>query len=164
VRNAGIRAFTDPRLAVDDRPPATLRAFTRQMVSRGRERMRLMRKYPGVAPLSSLAPLAILVALLLAPLAWLLLPRVPALLASVPVALVAGAVLEASLHLGIRHGLAHGLKAPWIFAAMGCGAGAGLVIEALSPARPASASAPAPVVMPRPVPELEPLPQTDRAA
>jgi succinoglycan biosynthesis protein ExoA len=163
VRKAGIRAYTDPRLAVDDRPPATLRALVAQTMGRGRDRMRLMRKHPGAAPFSSMVPLAILVVLLLTPLAWLLLPRVPALLASAPAALIAGAVGFASLQLGIRHGPAYAWKAPWIFAAMGCGAVAGLVAEALWPPKPASASAPTPV-MPRLAPELEPLPQTDRAA
>jgi succinoglycan biosynthesis protein ExoA len=162
VRKAGIRAYIDPRLAVEDRPPATLRTLAARMVARGRGLMRLMRKHPGAAPLSNLAPLAILVGLLLTPLAWLLLPRVPALLLSIPAALVTGAVLLASLQLGIRNGLSSTLKAPLIFAAMGCSVGAGVVIEALSPAKLASASAP--LVMPRSVPEAEPLQQTGRAA
>ena len=164
VRKAGIRAYTDSRLAVDERPPGTLRALTAQMIARGRGLMRLARKHPGAAPLRNLAPLAVLVALLLAPLAWLLLPRLPALLASAPIALVIAAVAVASLQLGIRHGLPYTLKAPWIFVAMGCGVGAGLVIEALSPAKSANAPAPAPRVMPRPKPELEPMQQTERAA
>jgi succinoglycan biosynthesis protein ExoA len=182
VRNAGIRAYTDPRLAVDDRPPATLRTLMRQMMARGRGQMQLMRKYPGAAPLSALTPLAVLVALLLTPLVWLLLPRVPALVASLPLALVAGAVAVASLQLGIRRGLACLAKAPWVFAVIGCGAGAGIVMEALFPARAASeapssaeaataasspaktATAAAPLVIPCPLPDLEPLQQTDRAA
>lgn len=179
VRDAGIRAFTDPRLAIDDRPPGTLRAFTRQMVARGRAQMRLVRKHPGAAPFSSLAPLAVLVALLLWPLGWLLLPHAAALLASLPIALVAGAVAFASLQLGIRTGLATAVRAPWVFAAMGCGIGAGIVVEAmfpeksanetpsLRPATPSSvkrSTAPAPLVIPHPLPDLEPLQQTDRAA
>jgi succinoglycan biosynthesis protein ExoA len=162
VRKAGIRAYTDARLAVDDRPPATLRVLAGQMVACGRGLMRLMRRHPGATPVSSFAPLAILVALLLAPLAWLLLPRTLALLASMPAALVAGAVVFASLQLGIRYGVAIASRAPWVFAAIGCGVGAGLAVEALSPAQ--SAQAPAPLVMPRPAPEPGSLQQADRAA
>jgi succinoglycan biosynthesis protein ExoA len=163
VRKAGIRAYTDPRLAVDDRPPATLRALAVRMIARGRGLMRLMRKHPGAVSLSSLAPLAVFVALLLTPLAWLLLPRVPAMVVSIPAAMVAGAVLIASLQLGIRNGLSFTLKAPWIFAALGCGVGAGLVIEAFSPVKSATASAP--LVMPRPASEAERAQQqTGRAA
>jgi succinoglycan biosynthesis protein ExoA len=163
VRNAGIRAYADPSLAVDDRPPATLRALAGQMVARGRSLMRLMRKHPGAAPLTTLAPLAILVTLLLTPLAWLLLPRTAALIISAPAALVAGAVVFASLQLGIRYGLGSALKAPLVFLAMGCGVGAGLAFEALLPANPPSAPA-AQLVMPRSTPEPGPLRQVDRAA
>lgn len=179
VRNAGIRAYTDPRLAIDDRPPATLRSYAREMMARGRGQMRLMRKHPGASPFTSLAPLTVLVALLLTPLAWLLLPRLPALLASAPMALIAAVVTLASLQIGIRHGLAAFVKAPWVFATMGCGIGAGIAIEALSPVEPAAEAPPAakpvtealspvkaapPLVIPRPIPDLQPLQQTDRAA
>lgn len=172
VRKEGIPAYTDPRLAVDDRPPATLRAFARQMVARGRGQMLVMRKHPGAVPFSSLAPLAVLVTLLLTPLAWLLLPRLPALVASLPMALVAGAVALVSLRLGVRHGLAYLAKAPWVFATMGWGIAAGIAIEALFPGKttteaPSAAKARAssvPLVIPRPISELEPVEQTDRAA
>jgi succinoglycan biosynthesis protein ExoA len=163
VRKAGIRAYADPRLAVHARPPATLRALLSQGIAKGRDRMRLMRKHPAASRLSELIPLAILVALLVAPLAWLLLPRMAALLAAAPLALIAGAVAFASLQLGIRHGLGTLWKAPWVFAAMGCGTGTGLILEALLPAKSA-VSAPAPIAISQPLHELEPLQQTDRAA
>jgi len=174
VRRAGIRAFTDPRLAIDDRPPATLGAFARQMIARGRGQMRLIRKHPGAAQFTSLVPLAVLVTLLLTPLAWLLLPRIPALLGSLPIALMACAVALASLQLGIRHGLGATARAPWVFAALGCGIGLGIVLESLSfikgadgaqpAAVPQTTQAPAPLAMPRTIADLEPLQQTNRAA
>jgi hypothetical protein len=97
---------------------------------------------------------------------------VPALLASLPMVLAAAAVAVASLQLGIRHGLAWLVRAPWVFVTMGCAAGAGIAIEALSPAKsevampvPAHvAVTPAPLVIAHCAPGLEPLQQTDRAA
>ena len=179
VRKAGLRAYTDSRLALDDRPPSTLRAFVRQMTARGRGQMQMMRKHPDAAPLTSLTPLAALVTLLLTPLAWLLLPRMAALLASVPIAILAGAVAVAALQLGFRYGFASLLEAPLVFAALGYGIGAGIALEALFPAKsvteaPAAATpapeAPGPVrtsstlVLPRPIPHPEPLQPSDRAA
>jgi succinoglycan biosynthesis protein ExoA len=162
VRQAGIRTYTDPRLIIDDRPPATLRAFAQQRFARGCGLMQLIRRHSGAVSLSSLAPLAVLVAILLTPLGWLLLPRLPALLVSLPIALVAGAVVLASLQLGLRHGMATAWKAPWIFAVMGCAAGVGIVVEALWPARPVST--PAATARPHSIADREPLHTTDRAA
>ncbi|MGC2637991.1 MAG: glycosyltransferase family 2 protein [Acidobacteriaceae bacterium] len=163
VRKAGIRAYTDPRLAVYYQPRKNVRGLFRQMMRYGRGRIRLMRKHPDTFSKATLAPLALLLALAVVPLAWMLLPRMAAGILSVPAALFAAIVAVASLQLAFRHGIASAWRAPRIFTAIYCGLGVGLLAEILMPAKPA---APAPVVLDvlRPGQELEVVEQANRAA
>lgn len=163
VRKAGIRAYTDPRLAVYYQPRKNVRGLFRQMMRYGRGRIRLMRKHPDTFSKATLAPLAIVLALAVVPLAWILLPRIAAEILSIPALLFAAIVAVASLQLAIRHGISSAWRAPRIFSAIYCGLGAGLLAETLTPAKAAVA---VPVVLDvlRPGQELEVVEQADRAA
>ncbi len=49
VRQAGIRAYHDPRLAVDEQPPQKLRNLLAEMFRHGRGASRFLRKHPECA-------------------------------------------------------------------------------------------------------------------
>lgn len=138
VRKAGLRAYTDPRLAVYYQPRSSVRGLLQQMIRYGRGRVRLMRKHPDCLSAGQIAPLGILLAFFLAFPAWLLLPGSLAAVATLPSAFFAAAVLAASLQIGTRHGVAAGATAPWVFGGIYFGLGAGLLIEFLraTPIRP----------------------------
>ncbi len=161
VRKAGIQAYTDPKLAVYYAPRTNIRGLFQQMIRNGRGRMRLARKHPETFSKSTLLPVAILLAVVLAPLAWMLLPRTAALLATLPLAAFALIAAAASLQMAFRHGFAYAWKGPRVFGAMFCGLGAGLMVEALRPVRPAQ---PVVLEMLRPAPELQVAEETKRAA
>jgi glycosyltransferase involved in cell wall biosynthesis len=161
VHKAGIKGYTDPRLAVYYAPRTTMRGLLLQMIRNGRGRLRLARKHSETFSISQLMPVAILLAVLLTPLAWALLPRTDALVATLPLALFAAAAAAASLQMGFRHGFAHAWKGPRIFGAMYCGLGAGLLVEALRPARPMKSAV---LEVLRPAPELQIVEETKRAA
>ena len=162
VSKAGIRAYTDPRLAVHYQPRKNVRDLFGQMVRHGRGRLRLARKHPDTFSKSQLIPLAVLLTLVFTPLAWAFLPHAAARIATIPLALCAAVVALASLQLGLRYGFAALWRAPRIFAGMYCGLGAGWLMESLLPAKlvPAAAA----VEMPRPAPELDAAVETRRAA
>lgn len=161
VRKAGIRAYTDPRLAVYYAPRTSVRELWRQMIRNGRGRLRLARKHSDTFSKSQWMPLAILLDVVLTPLAWAVLPRTGALIATLPLALFAAVVAAASLQMGFRHGFAYAWKGPRIFGAIYCGLGAGMLAEALMPARTAQ-----PVVLEvlRPGQERPVVEETRRAA
>jgi succinoglycan biosynthesis protein ExoA len=162
VSKAGIRAYTDPRLAVYYQPRRNVRGLFGQMVRHGRGRLRLARKHPETFSKSQLIPLAVLLMVVLTPLAWAFLPRAAARIATIPLALCAAAVALASLQLGLRYGFAALWRAPRIFAGMYCGLGAGWLLESLLPQKPVHA--PAVVEVLHPAPEPEAAVETRRAA
>jgi glycosyltransferase involved in cell wall biosynthesis len=162
VHKAGIRAYTDPRLAVHYEPRKDLRRLFEQMVRYGRSRVRLIRKHPEFASWSQFVPLAVLLVLAVTPLAWALLSRTDAMIASVPLLLCAIVAAVASLQLGLRHGIGSAWKAPRIFAAVYAGLGVGLVVETLMPAK--AAAGPVVLEMTRPARELLVVEETKRAA
>jgi glycosyltransferase involved in cell wall biosynthesis len=136
VQKAGIRAYIDPRLAVFYAPRTNMRELWGQMIRNGRGRLRLARKHSDTFSKSQLVPLAILLGVVLTPLAWAVLPRTGALIATLPLALFAAVVAAASLQMGFRHGFAYAWKGPRIFGAIYCGLGVGMLAEALMPVRP----------------------------
>jgi succinoglycan biosynthesis protein ExoA len=160
-----IQAYSDPRLAVHERPHNTLRSFFAEMIRRGRGTSRLMRKHPRQARLAQIAPLTTLLALLVGLFAWSQLPRPAALSVTLPLVVFPLALLIASVQLGTRYGFRTAWKAPWIFAAIYCGQAIGLFREYAFPrAEPAESSA-APALEQTPLVErLERLLQRDRAA
>lgn len=157
VQKAGVEAYTDPRLTVHEEPPRTLATLLRGMFCRGRGTSRLMRKQPDWISLEQVAPLGILLALLLALVAWQQLTTVIAGIVTLPLVLLPGAVAVASLQLGWRYGTGSAWRAPWIFAAIYGGQGIGLLYEYFRPARRGAAALG--VLEPR-----ESLSESDRAA
>ena len=163
VRKAGIRAYTDPRLAVHYQPRRNVRALFHQMVRLGRGRVRLMRKHPGAIPKSELALVAVPPIVALTPLAWAVLPLIGAEVVSLPLCLLAAAVILASIRLGFRHGIGSMWDAPRIYAGMYCGLGSGLLLEMVRPAA-RSAAIPAFDDAVQPQAQLEEVEEMERAA
>lgn len=135
VRQAGITAFADPRLAVHDRPAAHVGQLFTAMLRQGRARLRLMSRYRGCFSAAWLAPLALLLLVPGIAFAWWLLPPVAAALLTLPLALFAVAVVVASLQLGVRFGAGYAWRAPRIFSAIWLGLAVGLFLELLQPTR-----------------------------
>lgn len=161
VRQAGITAFADPRLTVNDQPRAHVGLLFRHMLRQGRTRLRLAGRHRGCFPPASLAPLALLLLVPAAAFAWGLLPHLAAAILSLPLAAFAVAVACASLQLGKRFGWGYAWRAPWIFSAIWFGLGAGLFLEALRPTRRAG---PVECLAPREVHEEPELAATFRRA
>jgi len=138
VRQAGIHAFADPRLAVHDQPRAHAGQLFRDMRRQGRARLRLMSRYRGRFPAAWLAPLALLLLVPAVAFGWWLLPTLAAAILTVPLAAFAIAVAVASLQLGIRFGAGYAWRAPRIFSAIWLGLGIGLLVEAVRPTASAS--------------------------
>jgi cellulose synthase/poly-beta-1,6-N-acetylglucosamine synthase-like glycosyltransferase len=124
-----IQGYSDPRLAVYDRPRSTMPAFWRQMIRYGRGTSRLMRKHPEQCQVDQIAPLGVLLALLLGLVAWNQLPWLTAAILTLPLLLFPAAMFVAMAQLGTRFGLRTAWKAPWVFAAIYCGQGLGLFLE-----------------------------------
>lgn len=162
VRKAGIRAYTDPRLAIHYQPRKDVRALVQQMIRLGRGRLRLMRKHADAVSRAELAPIVALALVVLTPIAWATLPRLAAEIASIPVALLIAVTLFASIRLGVRHGIGSAWKAPSIYAGICCGLGAGLLLEMITPAR-RSTELPALAVL-EPVGLVEDAEEMERAA
>lgn len=162
VRKAGIRAYTDPRLAVHYQPRKDLRELFDQMIRSGRGYVRLFRKHAGSVAKTQFAPIAILPIILLTVVAWIAFPPRVAELLSIPLASMAAAVVVGSLRLGIRYGAGSAFRAPWIYSAMYFGLGIGSVMEMLKPVRPVTASAGLQVVPP--ISQAEEMEEVERAA
>lgn len=139
VRQAGIHAFADPRLAVHDQPRAHVRQLFSDMLRLGRARLRLMSRYRGCFSAAWLAPLALLLLVPAVASGWWLLPTLPAAILTVPLVAFAIAVAVASLQLGIRCGAGFAWHAPRIFSAIWLGLGIGALLEAIHPTASAGA-------------------------
>jgi GT2 family glycosyltransferase len=148
VREAGIAAYTDPRLAVLYQPAPRVGVLFQQMVRSGRTRVRLMRRHPGTLSLRRLTPLALLASLPLAMLAWWLTPPVAAVL-TLPAACFAAALGVASVQMGARSGSGGFWAAPWIFSAMWLGVAWGEMVELAYPAAPRRGTAMIELLAPR---------------
>ena len=137
VAAAGFKAYTSPRVAVYYEPRSSVRGLFRQMMRYGIGRVRLARKHPGSASLSSWAP-AVLVAAFAAALLSLVLAaalhRAWLVLVAVPAALFLGITVAAAVGLGRRFGARHTLYGPWIYCAIYLGLGCGMWRELLAPA------------------------------
>lgn len=145
-----VQGYSDPRLAVYDRPRSTLGAFWQQMIRYGRGTSRLMRKHPERSQVGQIAPLAVVLAVLLGLLAWNQLPWTVAAIVTLPLALFPGVMFVAMAQLGTQFGLKTAWKAPWIFAAIYGGQGIGLFLEYAFPSgerKPRRTAVPATVVV-----------------
>ncbi|MFY9748299.1 MAG: glycosyltransferase [Acidobacteriaceae bacterium] len=129
VHKADIRAYSDPRLTVYELPPQKLRNLLRQMFSHGRGASHFMRKHPECSSPGEIAPLGVVLAMLLGLFAWSQLPAMMAAIITLPLVLVAGAVLIAAMQIGARHGFRSAWRAPGVFAMVYLGQGMGLLYE-----------------------------------
>jgi hypothetical protein len=127
VAKAGITAYIDPRLAVQERAPDSLARLLRQMILSGRGKCRWMREHPECGSMAEIAPLGVLLVLLLSICAWVQLPAVVAAIVTLPLAIFPAATMIASVQLGLRHGVRAACRAPWIFAAIYLGEGMGFL-------------------------------------
>ena len=76
-----------------------------------------------------IAPLGVVLAMLLGLFAWSQLPAMMAAIITLPLVLVAGAVLIAAMQIGARHGFRSAWRAPGVFATVYLGQGMGLLYE-----------------------------------
>ena len=129
AHQAGIRAYNDPGLAVDEQPPQKLRTLLVEMFQHGRGVSRFLRKHPECASLAEIAPLGVLLACLLALFAWSQLPMLIAALVTLPLGLVPLAVLLTSMRIGSSFGFRNAWRAPAVFATIYLGEGLGLLFE-----------------------------------
>jgi hypothetical protein len=134
VRQAGIAAFADPHLTVNEQPPARVGLLFREMLRKGRTRPRLRSQYRECFSSALLMPLALVLGIPVAAFAWWLLPMLAAGILTLPLAAFAFAVAVASLQLGKRFGVGYALRAPSVFCAIWFGVGIGQLLELLYPA------------------------------
>jgi succinoglycan biosynthesis protein ExoA len=134
VRQAGIRAYSDPRLAVQEQPPQKLRGLLREMFRYGRGTSHFMRRHPERSSPPDIAPLGILLATLLALFAWSQLSPLMAAIVMLPLAVFPIAVILTSMQIGVRHGFRSAWRAPAVFATVYFGQGVGLLFEYAFPA------------------------------
>ncbi len=130
LRKAGMKAYTDPRLAIFYEARGTVRALFRQMVRYGRGRVRLALKHPDGISLSQFAPLLLLLLCAVAPLAWPSGAAMRAALLFTP-ALYALVVLASAVQLARAEGLEYLWHAPVIYAAIHFGLGVGMLLESV---------------------------------
>jgi hypothetical protein len=146
VRRAGIRAYCDPRLSVQEQPPQKLRPLLVEMFRHGRGASHFMRKFPECSSLAEVAPLGVLLAVLLALFAWSQLPVRTAAIVTAPLLLFPGALLIASMKIGSSYGFRSAWRAPLIFATVYLGQGLGLLYEYAFPSGAGKPGKVAPVV------------------
>jgi succinoglycan biosynthesis protein ExoA len=133
VDRAGLRCFFTPEIAVKYCPRGNLLALFRQMIRYGRGRIRLLRKHPGSASISTFTPAAFVLGLALGlPLSfispWLAAAYVGALLAYLSIVLLGS--LGVFFQLGSLPLLAW---LPLVFATIHVGSGVGLLLEFVVP-------------------------------
>ena len=133
VRKSGMKAYTDPRLAVYYEPRESFGSLFKQMLRYGRGRVRLMLKHRDCISAGQLVP-ALLAAWIIASIVSCVVPA-PAWLRialTVPVLAYAAVIAGASLHLAWKHGSGFFFRAVPIYIAIHLGLGCGLWLEALS--------------------------------
>ena len=134
LRKAGMKAYTDPRLAVYYEARSTVHGLFRQMNRYGRGRVRLAIKHADGISLSQFAPLILLLMFACAPAALLLTGFWKIAVLAAPI-LYLVVVLGSSIHLARRQGRVFLWQAPPIYLAIHLGLGWGMLLEMLSQAR-----------------------------
>lgn len=133
VRKAGVRAYSDPRLAVHEKSPQELGALLKEMFQFGRGTSRFMRKHPERSSVADIAPLGVSLAVLLALFAWSQLPALMAGIVTLPLAMFPVAVVITSMQIGARYGFRSAWRAPLVLVAIYFGQGIGLLYEYVFP-------------------------------
>jgi succinoglycan biosynthesis protein ExoA len=129
VFKSGFRSYLSPSLAVYYRPRASLLGLFKQMVRYGRGRFQFARKHHDAMSVSQLVPPTFLAGLLLGCVAAYVWPPIRYLYFGV-LALYGLTVLLFSARLGLRFGWGHFLAAPFVYATIHLGLGAGFWEEA----------------------------------
>jgi hypothetical protein len=99
------------------------------MFRHGRGASHWMRKHPECSSLPEIAPLTVLLAVVVALVAWARLPHAMAAFVTAPLALVPVSVLLACMQIGSSHGFKSAWRAPAVFATIYLGQGIGLLFE-----------------------------------
>ena len=141
VEQAGLKAYTSPKLTVRYYPRENLSALVGQMRRYGRGRTRLYRKHPALLSLSALVPAcfaggaAAFVALLGLEMTFGLSAFLVFVFSALALALLAYAALVgmATVRICREHGWDHALRMPLIFLAVHGGLGLGMWEELLAP-------------------------------
>jgi glycosyltransferase involved in cell wall biosynthesis len=141
VEQAGLKAYTSPKLTVRYYPRENLTALIGQMRRYGRGRTRLYRKHPALLSLSALVPAcftggaAAFVALLILNLIFGLSTFLTFIFFALGLALLAYAVLVGVTAVRIcrEHGWSHAWRLPLIFLAVHGGLGLGMWEKFLAP-------------------------------
>lgn len=143
VKQAGLKAYTSPKLTVRYYPRENLPALVAQMRRYGRGRTRLYRKHPALLSLSALVPAcfaggaAAFVALLCLELIFGLSAFLVFFLSALGLALLTYAVLVgmATVRICRKDGWEHGWRLPLVFSAIHWGLGLGMWEEFFLPVR-----------------------------
>ncbi len=138
VAAAGLKAYTDPRVAVNYEPRRSFAGLFRQMMRYGVGRVHLARKHPAAASLSQWAPavvVAALVAGILSPIVAIFIDKWLAAVLAVPAVLFLLITFVASIDLGRRHGWKHAMLGPIAYGAIYTGLGTGMWAEMFRTAR-----------------------------
>jgi succinoglycan biosynthesis protein ExoA len=136
VRAAGLKAFIDPSLAIFYRPRHDSRTLFQQLRRYGKGRVKFLRKHPDAWSLTQLLPAGLVIAAFVGVFS-LLLPGVARIAAAAPLALYLLIVIAWSVLIGLRHGIADGIVAVWIYLTIHFGLGLGFLsgIFAAAPER-----------------------------
>lgn len=132
VAAAGLKAYTDPRVAVYYEPRRSVAGLFRQMMRYGVGRVRLARKHPAAASLSQWTPavlVAALVAGILSPIIAIFSDKWLAAAMAAPAVLFLLITFAASIDLGRRNGWKHLLLGPIVYGAIYTGLGTGMWVE-----------------------------------
>lgn len=145
VRKNGMKAYTDPKLAVFYEPRANLASLLKQMMRYGRGRVRLMTKHRDCISAGQLAPAFLVAAIAIGVVA--LMPHLRQgpwvrIALSAPAILYCALVLLSSVGLARKSGLKFLYQAPAIYFAIHVGLGIGIWEEMLRGVRTAIASQP----------------------
>lgn len=131
IKLAGMRAYTDPSLAVYYEPRSSVHGLFKQMVRYGRGRIRLAGKHHGTLSVAMLAPLFLLLFALAA--AASIFVGGPLRIVMLSLAfLYPAVVLAASIQLGLRGIPRCYWQAPVIYLAIHFGLGCGMLLELVS--------------------------------
>jgi succinoglycan biosynthesis protein ExoA len=135
VARAGLRCFFTPRVRLRYFPRSSLTGLFRQMVRYGRGRMRLFRKHRDTFSAPGFMPAAFVAGVVAGPLLALALPPLVPVYAG-GLGMYALMLLLFSLGLALRRKQPELLPLlPLVFLAIHCGAGAGILWEALAGSR-----------------------------
>ncbi len=133
VSIAGLKAFIDPSLAIFYRPRHDFRTLFLQLRRYGKGRAKFLRKHPKAWSVAQLLPAGVVIATVVG-LFGLLLPGVARIMAMAPLSLYLLVVIVWSVGIALRHGIADGVIAVWVYLTIHFGLGLGFLSGVLTAA------------------------------